>query len=38
MPSSTLASPTQAHDGAQITSSGTGSAAIHPAISIGLRP
>ncbi len=38
MPSSTLAATTHAHDGAQITSSGTGRPASHPATSTGFRP
>ncbi|SHX16779.1 Uncharacterised protein [Mycobacteroides abscessus subsp. abscessus] len=38
MPSSTLATITQPHDGAQINSSGTGMAKSQPAVSTGLRP
>ncbi len=38
MPSSTFAATTQPHDGAQISSSGTGTATSHPATSTGLRP
>ncbi len=38
MPSSTLATTIQLHDGAQINSSGTGTPISHPATSTGLRP
>ena len=38
MPSSTLAATTHPHDGAQISSSGTGMAITQPASSTGLRP
>ena len=38
MPSSTLASTTQPHDGAQMSSSGTGNATSHPVTSTGFLP
>jgi hypothetical protein len=38
MPSNTLATITQPHDGAHINSSGTGRPISHPATSTGLRP
>jgi hypothetical protein len=38
MPSSTFAATTQPQVGAQISSSGTGTATTHPATSTGLRP
>jgi hypothetical protein len=38
IPSSRLATITQDHDGAQISSSGTGTATNQPATSTGLRP
>ena len=38
MPSSTLAATTQPQVGAQISSSGTGTATSQPATSTGLRP
>ena len=37
-PSSTLATMTQVHDGAQISMSGTGTAISQPTTSTGLRP
>ena len=38
MPNNTLAAITQPHDGAQISSNGTGMASSQPASSTGLRP
>jgi hypothetical protein len=38
MPSRTLATITQAHDGAHMRSSGTGTPTSHPATRTGLRP
>jgi len=37
-PSSTFAATTQPHAGAQMSSTGTGTATSHPATSTGLRP